>query len=55
MAGATRFARSLAYTAFAAERRLPLLVLDDDHRLGASMAMIAAQFRHLLDQLATAA
>jgi predicted alpha/beta-hydrolase family hydrolase len=41
--------------AFAAERRLPLLVLDDDHRLGSSMAMIDAQFRHLLDQLATAA
>ncbi|MBQ4856151.1 alpha/beta hydrolase [Rhodanobacter sp. B2A1Ga4] len=41
--------------AFAAKRRLPLLVLDDDHRLGASMAMIDAQFRHLLDQLATAA
>ncbi|WP_108471136.1 alpha/beta hydrolase [Rhodanobacter thiooxydans] len=41
--------------AFVAKRRLPLLVLDDDHRLGASMAMIDAQFRHLLDQLATAA
>jgi predicted alpha/beta-hydrolase family hydrolase len=41
--------------AFAAQRRLPLLVLDDDHRLGASMDVIAAQFRVLLDQLAGAA
>ena len=41
--------------AFAAQRRLPLLVLDDDHRLGASMDAIAAQFRLLLDQLAPAA
>lgn len=41
--------------AFAGHRRLPLLVLDDDHRLGASMDMIAAQFLHLLDQLADAA
>lgn len=41
--------------AFAAQRRLPLLVLDDDHRLGASMDAIAAQFRHMLDQLATRA
>jgi predicted alpha/beta-hydrolase family hydrolase len=40
---------------FAAERRLPLLVLDDDHRLGASMDMIAVQFLHLLDQLADVA
>jgi hypothetical protein len=38
--------------AFAAQRRLPLLVLDDDHRLGASMDVIAAQFTVLLDQLA---
>ncbi|OOG54557.1 alpha/beta hydrolase [Rhodanobacter sp. C03] len=37
--------------AFAAQRRLPLLVLDDDHRLSASMEMIAAQFRHMLDRL----
>ncbi|HZX71806.1 MAG TPA: alpha/beta hydrolase [Rhodanobacter sp.] len=37
---------------FAAARRLPLLVLDDDHRLGSSMDMIAAQFLHLLEQLA---
>lgn len=41
--------------AFAAHRRLPLLVLDDDHRLGSSMDMIAAQFLHLLDRLADAA
>ncbi len=41
--------------AFAAQRHLPLLVLDDDHRLGASMDAIAGQFRLLLDQLAPAA
>jgi predicted alpha/beta-hydrolase family hydrolase len=41
--------------AFAAKRRLPLLLLDDDHRLGSSMAMIATQFRSMLDQLAAAA
>ena len=41
--------------AFAAPRRLPLLILDDDHRLGSSMDMIAAQFLHMLDQLADAA
>ena len=41
--------------AFAARRRLPLLVLDDDHRLGSSMETIAAQFRLMLDQLASAA
>ena len=41
--------------AFAARRRLPLLVLDDDHRLIDSMAMIAAQFRHFLDTLVVAA
>ncbi len=41
--------------AFAGQRRLPLLVLDDDHRLGSSMDTIATQFRHLLDQLAHAA
>jgi predicted alpha/beta-hydrolase family hydrolase len=40
---------------FAAARRLPLLVLDDDHRLGSSMDMIAAQFLNLLDQCADAA
>ncbi|MGP1666217.1 MAG: alpha/beta hydrolase, partial [Rhodanobacter sp.] len=38
--------------AFAAQRRLPLLVLNDDHRLGASMDAISAQFCYLLDQLA---
>ncbi len=40
--------------AFAARRRLPLLVLDDDHRLGASMDIIAAQFRLLLDRFTPA-
>ena len=41
--------------AFAAQRHLPLLVLDDDHRLGASLDAIVGQFRLLLDQLAPAA
>jgi hypothetical protein len=41
--------------AFAAARRLPLLMLDDDHRLGASMPAIAAQFRLLLDTVAATA
>jgi predicted alpha/beta-hydrolase family hydrolase len=41
--------------AFAAQRRLPLLVLDDDHRLSGSMDMIAAQFRQMLDQVAASA
>jgi predicted alpha/beta-hydrolase family hydrolase len=40
---------------FAAKRRLPLLLVDDDHRLGSSMGMIAAQFHCMLDQLAVAA
>jgi predicted alpha/beta-hydrolase family hydrolase len=39
----------------AAQRRLPLLMLDDDHRLGASMDAISLQFQRLLDQLAIAA
>ncbi len=38
--------------AFAAQRKLPLLMLDDDHRLGGSMHEISAQFQHLLDRLA---
>ena len=38
--------------AFAAQRRLPLLMLDDDHRLGASMDGIAAEFLRMLDALA---
>ena len=38
--------------AFSARRRLPLLVLDDDHRLSASMDAIAAQFRVMLEQQA---
>lgn len=41
--------------AFAAQRQLPLLMLHDDHRLGASMDAIAAQFRLLLDRAAAAA
>ncbi|HEX8778162.1 MAG TPA: alpha/beta hydrolase, partial [Rhodanobacter sp.] len=41
-----------AVQAFAASRRLPLLLLDDDHRLLASMDAIAAQFDVLLGALA---
>lgn len=41
-----------AVQAFAAQRRLPLLLLDDDHRLLASMEAIAAQFDALLEALA---
>jgi predicted alpha/beta-hydrolase family hydrolase len=41
--------------AFCGQHRLPLLVLDDDHRLGTSMEVITTQFRYLLDRLATAA
>ncbi|MEW9571068.1 alpha/beta hydrolase [Rhodanobacter sp. Si-c] len=37
---------------FAARHRLPLLLLDDDHRLLASMEMIVAQFEVLLGALA---
>ncbi len=44
-----------AVYAFSASRRLPLLVLDDDHRLGASMDAIAAQFRLMLERQAGAA
>lgn len=40
---------------FAARRQLPLLILDDDHRLSDSVDTIAAQFRLFLDQLANAA
>lgn len=36
---------------FARRRGLPLLVLDDDHRLSASVEAIGAQFRLFLDQL----
>jgi pimeloyl-ACP methyl ester carboxylesterase len=39
---------------FAGRRQLPLLVLDDDHRLGASLDTIAGQFRLFLDTLAAA-
>ncbi len=38
---------------FAGGRKLPLLIVDDDHRLGSSMGIIAAQFQCMLDQLAT--
>ncbi|PWK92674.1 alpha/beta hydrolase [Fulvimonas soli] len=41
-----------ALYAFAGARRLPLLLLDDDHRLGASVEAIAAQFRQFLDPIA---
>ncbi len=40
---------------FANRRKLPLLVVDDDHRLGSSMATIAIQFQSMLDQLAATA
>lgn len=40
---------------FAGQRKLPLLIVDDDHRLGASMQIIAAQFHSMLDKLATSA
>ncbi|HEV2538755.1 MAG TPA: alpha/beta fold hydrolase [Frateuria sp.] len=38
--------------AFAGRRQLPLLVLDDDHRLGGSLAAIERQFALFLDALA---
>jgi predicted alpha/beta-hydrolase family hydrolase len=41
--------------AFAARRRLPLLVLDDNHRLTDSMEAITVQFRWMLGQMAVAA
>ncbi|MBD8871720.1 alpha/beta fold hydrolase [Rhodanobacter sp. DHB23] len=41
-----------AVQAFAAQRRLPLLLLDDDHRLLASMGSITAQLDALLGALA---
>lgn len=37
---------------FAARRQLPLLVLDDDHRLGAHIDTISRQFGFFLEQLA---
>jgi len=40
---------------YAARYRVPLLVLDDDHRLGSSMDFITLQFRLLLDQVSNAA
>lgn len=39
----------------AGRRQLPLLVLDDDHRLSGSAATIAQQFSGFLDRLANAA
>lgn len=44
-----------AIQAFASYRRLPLLLIDDDHRLAENMDAITVQFQHLLDHLATAA
>lgn len=41
--------------AFAQRRRLPLVVVDDDHRLSASVDHIVGQFRLFLDQQAAAA
>lgn len=40
---------------YAARHRVPLLVLDDDHRLGSSMDFIQQQFRLLLEQVSSAA
>jgi len=39
---------------FAGRRQLPLLVLDDDHRLSASVETISQQFRVFLDSLVVA-
>ena len=41
--------------AFAERRQLPLLVLDDDHRLSASVDAIAGQFGLFLESLAARA
>lgn len=41
--------------AFARNKRLPLVVVDDDHRLGASVDHIVGQFRLFLEQLGVAA
>src|SRR5690349_12982444 len=38
--------------AFAARRQLPLLVLDDDHRLSGSLSMVERQFALFLETLA---
>ena len=40
---------------FAERRQLPLLILDDDHRLSASVDAIAGQFRLFLESLAARA
>jgi len=37
---------------FAGRRELPLLILDDDHRLGAHMDAISRQFGFFLESLA---
>jgi predicted alpha/beta-hydrolase family hydrolase len=39
---------------FAGERRVPLLVVDDDHRLGDTLDAIVEQFRLFLGRLAVA-
>lgn len=44
-----------AVQVYAARHRLPLLLVDDDHRLGASMDFIELQFRLLLERVANAA
>jgi predicted alpha/beta-hydrolase family hydrolase len=41
--------------AFAASQRVPLLMLDDDHRLLDSMDILKTQLRHFLDHLAVSA
>lgn len=40
---------------FAGRRELPLLILDDDHRLGAHIDTLSRQFGLFLEQLATSA
>lgn len=41
-----------AMFAFAERRQLPLLIVDDDHRLSGSVDVLAGQFRLFLDTLA---
>jgi hypothetical protein len=41
--------------AFARRHRLPLMMLDDDHRLSVSLDRITEEFRLFLDHLAAAA
>ncbi len=40
-----------AVQALAASHRLPLLMLDDDHRMGSSLDVMIAQFRFFLEHL----